>query len=74
MPKRPSELADIVTEEDFKKAQLYNYDKSRFAFVENLYKLIETVLILHFDGLPKIWDAAGDILFKVSGYGAEYEV
>lgn len=74
MPKRPSELADIVTEEDFKKAQLYNYDKSRFAFVENLYKLIETVLILHFDGLPKIWDTAGDILFKVSGYGAEYEV
>ncbi|CAO0790339.1 unnamed protein product [Mucor circinelloides] len=74
MPKRPSELADIVTEEDFKKAQLYNYDKSRFAFVENLYKLIETMLILHFDGLPKIWDTAGDILFKVSGYGAEYEI
>ncbi|CAO3647311.1 unnamed protein product [Mucor fragilis] len=74
MPKRPSELADIVTEEDFKKAQLYNYDKSRFSFVVNFCKLVETVLMLHYDGLPKIWDAAGDILFKVAGYGAEYEI
>lgn len=74
MPKRPSELADIVTEEDFKKAQLYNYDKSRFSFVVNFWKLVETVLMLHYDGLPKIWDVSGDILFKVAGYGTEYEV
>lgn len=74
MPKRPSELADIVTEEDFKKAQVYNYDKSRFGFVEGAYKQIETVLMLYYNALPKIWDISGQILYKVSGYDAEYEV
>ncbi|CEP19164.1 hypothetical protein [Parasitella parasitica] len=74
MPKRPSELADIVSEDDFKKAQAYNYEKSRFAFVEGLYKQVETVLMLYYDALPKIWNASGEILLKVSGYGSEYEI
>ncbi|CAO3684341.1 unnamed protein product [Rhizopus stolonifer] len=42
----PSELADIVTEKDFKKAQAYNLDKSRFGFIEGVYKQAETVLML----------------------------
>lgn len=74
MPKRPSELADIVTEEDFKKAQLYNLDKARFGFIEGIYKQVESVLMLHYDALPKIWDFAGELLFKATGYGTDYEV
>jgi STE24 endopeptidase len=74
MRNRPAEIADIVSEEDFKKAQLYNLDKSRFGFVEGLYKQIETVLMLHYDALYKIWDFAGQVLYKFTGYGTEYEV
>lgn len=74
MPERPSELADIVTKQDFKKAQLYNLDKSRFGFIEGIYKQVETILMLHYDALPKIWDYAGELLYKFTGYGSEYEV
>lgn len=74
MRNRPAEIADIVSEEDFKKAQFYNLDKSRFGFVEGLYKQIETVLMLHYDALYKIWDISGEVLLKLTGYGAEYEV
>lgn len=74
MPERPSELADIVSEEDFKKAQAYNLDKSRFGFIEGIYKQVETIFMLHYDALPKIWNYAGEILYKFTGYGSEYEV
>ncbi|KAI7864682.1 peptidase family M48-domain-containing protein [Spinellus fusiger] len=70
---RPKELADIVSQEDFTKAQSYNYDKSRFGFVENAYKQIESVAMLHFDVLPYIWNVAGDVLAS-RGYSAEYEI
>lgn len=74
MLERPTELADIVTKEDFKKAQAYNLDKSRFGFIESLYKQIETVFLLQYDALPYIWDASGNILYTLTGYGTEYEV
>lgn len=74
MHDRPSDLTDIVTEADFKKAQAYNLDKSRFGFVDGLYKQIETVLMLQYDALPYFWNLAGQILYKVTGYGSEYEV
>ncbi|KAI8365328.1 peptidase family M48-domain-containing protein [Radiomyces spectabilis] len=71
---RPKDLADIVSEEDFKKSQAYNLEKSRFAFVENAYKQLETVLTLHYDVLPWLWDFSGRMLFKYTGYGADYEI
>lgn len=74
MLERPTELADIVTKEDFKKAQAYNLDKSRFGFIESLYKQIETVFLLQYDALPYIWDASGNILYTLTGYGTEYEI
>lgn len=74
MRDRPNELADIVTEKDFKKAQAYNLDKSRFGFIEGVYKQAETVLMLHYDALPLIWEFSGNVLYKVSGYGQEYEI
>ncbi|CEG66514.1 hypothetical protein RMATCC62417_03079 [Rhizopus microsporus] len=74
MRHRPDELADIVTEEDFKKSQAYNLDKSRFSFIESFYKQIETVLMLHYDALPKMWNFSGDLLYKISGYSTDYEI
>ncbi|KAG0746123.1 hypothetical protein G6F57_002971 [Rhizopus arrhizus] len=74
MRDRPKELADIVTEVDFKKAQAYNLDKSRFGFIEGAYKQFETLLMLQYDGLPFIWDLSGNILYKISGYGTDYEI
>lgn len=74
MRDRPSDLTDIVTEQDFKKAQAYNLDKSRFGFIDGLYRQIETILMLHYNVLPYFWSLAGQILYKVSGYGSEYEV
>ncbi|CEJ00851.1 hypothetical protein RMCBS344292_14897 [Rhizopus microsporus] len=74
MRHRPDELADIVTEEDFKKSQAYNLDKSRFGFIESFYKQVETVLMLHYDALPKMWNFSGDLLYKISGYSTDYEI
>ncbi|KAI8969992.1 peptidase family M48-domain-containing protein [Mycotypha africana] len=71
---RPTELADIVTAEDFKKAQAYNLDKSRFGFIVGLYKQIETVLIIYYDVLPTLWNISGFAMYKVSGYGPEHEI
>jgi STE24 endopeptidase len=74
MKERPMELADIVTEQDFKKAQAYNLDKSRFGFFEGIYKQGETILMLHYDVLPKLWQLSGEWLLSFAGYGSEYEV
>ncbi|KAI9256008.1 peptidase family M48-domain-containing protein [Sporodiniella umbellata] len=74
MRERGPELADIVTQEDFKKAQAYNLDKSRFGFLEGAYKQLETVLLLHYDGLPFLWRLSGDGLLRLTGYGNEYEI
>ena len=71
---RPTELADIVSKADFTKAQAYNLDKSRFGFIESFYKQFETVLLLHYDALPYIWDLSGDLLFNTTGYGSDHEV
>ncbi|KAI8888519.1 hypothetical protein K501DRAFT_210173 [Backusella circina FSU 941] len=74
MKERPKELADIVTEQDFKKAQAYNLDKSRFGFFEGFYKQSETILMLHYDVLPKLWQLSGEWLSSFAGYGSEYEI
>lgn len=74
MLERPTELADIVSKEDFGKAQAYNLDKARFGFFESFYKQLETILLLNYDALPYIWDVSGNVLFKLTGYSTEYEV
>ncbi|KAG0175748.1 hypothetical protein DFQ28_003227 [Apophysomyces sp. BC1034] len=74
LPERPKHLADIVSESVFKKSQGYNLDKSRFGFVHNAYKQLETIAFLHFDVLPFLWDLAGQTMLKYAGYGPEYEI
>ncbi|ORZ26199.1 peptidase family M48-domain-containing protein [Absidia repens] len=74
MRDRPKELADIVTEEDFKKAQSYNLDKSQFGFVHDLIKQLESVAILHYDGMAWLWYTSGYLLETYGGYGSEYQI
>lgn len=74
MRDRPKELADIVTEEDFKKAQSYNLDKSQFGFVHDLIKQLESLAILHYDGMAWLWYTSGHLLETYGGYGSEYQV
>lgn len=72
--KRPNNLADIVSEEDFAKAQLYGVDKSRFDFVATAYNQIQTVAMIVYDWLPLLWDYSGSLMYKFGGLGPEYEV
>ncbi|ORX62358.1 hypothetical protein DM01DRAFT_1077349 [Hesseltinella vesiculosa] len=74
MPNRPKELADIVTEEDFKKAQSYNSDKSRFGFVHDVIKQAESVALLYYNGMAWLWYASGHLLETYTGYGPEYQI
>ncbi|KAF7731263.1 hypothetical protein EC973_000679 [Apophysomyces ossiformis] len=71
---RPENLTDIVSESVFKKSQSYNLDKSRFGFVHNAFKQLETIAVLHYDVLPLLWDFAGQLMFKYAGYGHEHEI
>ncbi|KAI9019524.1 peptidase family M48-domain-containing protein [Phycomyces nitens] len=74
LKERPSDLADIVSQEDFAKAQSYNLEKSQFGFIENAYKQAETIAMLGLDFLPFIWDFSGRLMLSVAGYGPEYEI
>ncbi|KAI9290052.1 peptidase family M48-domain-containing protein [Umbelopsis sp. AD052] len=73
-PKRPSNLADIVSEEDFAKAQAYGADKSRFDFIATAYGQVQTVAMIVYDGLPLLWDYSGSLMYKFGGLGPEYEI
>lgn len=74
MPSRPKELADIVSESDFQKSQRYNLDKSRFGFIENLWKQLEVLLQFHYNVIPWLWDFTGRLLYQYAGYGPDHEV
>ncbi|GAB5585559.1 zinc metalloprotease [Umbelopsis nana] len=73
-PKRPKNLADIVSEEDFAKAQAYGVDKSRFDFVATAYNQLQTVAMIVYDWLPLVWDYSGSLMYKFGGLGPEYEI
>lgn len=67
-------MADIVSEEDFAKAQAYGVDKSRFDFVATAYNQLQTVAMIVYDWLPLLWDYSGSLMYKFGGLGPEYEV
>lgn len=67
-------MADIVSEEDFAKAQAYGADKSRFDFVATAYGQIQSVAMITYDWLPILWDFSGSLMYKYGGFGPEYEV
>ncbi|KAI9308286.1 peptidase family M48-domain-containing protein [Cunninghamella echinulata] len=74
LPNRPKDLADIVSEEDFKKAQKYNLDKSRFGFLHDFIKHIEALLFLYYNGMAWFWYTSGSLLETYGGYGPEHQI
>ncbi|KAF9115902.1 hypothetical protein BGX27_005783 [Mortierella sp. AM989] len=71
---RPKALSEHVTEEQFLKAQAYGLDKTRFDFVRSIFDQIENTLMIVLDFMPWLWNFSGDVMFKVTGYGSEYEI
>ncbi|KAF9927734.1 CAAX prenyl protease 1 [Linnemannia zychae] len=70
----PKALQEHVTQETFDKAQAYGRDKARFGLVESLFGIIQNTLCIVYDFLPWLWNFSGDIMFKLVGYGSEYEI
>ncbi|KAG0242743.1 peptidase family M48-domain-containing protein [Mortierella sp. GBAus27b] len=71
---RPKALQEYVTEEEFLKAQAYGLDKTRFGFVESVFGQVNSTLTIVLDFLPWLWGFSGAVLFKLTGYGSEYEI
>lgn len=57
--KRPDEVSEIMSEEEYRKARIYRLDKHRFSFVYSIYLQLELMVILVFC-LPQIlWEKSG---------------
>uniref|UniRef100_A0A8R1XUZ5 CAAX prenyl protease n=1 Tax=Onchocerca volvulus TaxID=6282 RepID=A0A8R1XUZ5_ONCVO len=68
--KRPDEVDEIMSEEEYRKARIYRLDKHRFSFVYSIYSQLELMAILIFC-LPHIlWNKSGVINLKF-GYTSE---
>ncbi|KAL3997481.1 Peptidase M48 family protein [Acanthocheilonema viteae] len=69
--KRPDEVSEIMSEEEYRKARIYRLDKHRFSFVYSTYLQLELMVILIFS-LPHIlWNISG--AFNV-GFGFTSEI
>ncbi|ESO88920.1 hypothetical protein LOTGIDRAFT_209825 [Lottia gigantea] len=71
--KVPKELENVLDQETFEKARLYQLDKSNFGFWSNIYSQIESTVILLIGGLPWLWSVAGRLMDRYN-YGSEYEI
>lgn len=67
-------MVNIVSQEDFDKAQAYGTDKARFGFVAGAYSQAETTVFILFGALPWLWTLSGTWMARIRGYGPEYEV
>ncbi|EFO19003.2 peptidase family M48 containing protein [Loa loa] len=68
--KRPDEVSEIMSEEEYRKARTYRLDKHRFSFVHSIYSQLELMAILIFC-LPQIlWNKSGAFNLKF-GYTSE---
>uniref|UniRef100_A0A0R3RK01 CAAX prenyl protease n=1 Tax=Elaeophora elaphi TaxID=1147741 RepID=A0A0R3RK01_9BILA len=68
--KRPDEVNEIMSEEEYRKARIYRLDKHRFSFVYSTYLQLELMVILIFC-LPQIlWDKSGAFNFGL-GFTSE---
>jgi len=71
--KVPPEVEEVLDEENFTKARLYQLDKSVFSFWAGLYSQFETTAILLLGGIPYLWYKCGEVL-QEHGYGEDYEI
>lgn len=69
----PEEVKEVLDEETYTKARLYQLDKSEFSFWSGLYSQFETTVILLFGGIPFLWNKSGEFLQR-HGYDEEYEI
>lgn len=72
-PKPPPQLADHLTQEQYKKAQVYNIDKWWFKLVGNLFTTAVSVLLLVSWYMPKLWSIS-TVLAAHFGYDRSNEV
>ncbi|KAI1294482.1 hypothetical protein EDD11_008119 [Mortierella claussenii] len=70
----PKALREHVSKEEFQKAQAYGLDKTRFGFIESIFNQAQSTLIIQLDFMPWLWNLCGEIMFKLTGYGSEYEI
>lgn len=71
---RPSSISDeIATEERFRKAQAYGYDKSTFGFVVDFVETSKGLLFLYMGFLPFWWKMSGVLVEKMGVEGEIYQ-
>ncbi|KAL3150901.1 hypothetical protein ABBQ32_000651 [Trebouxia sp. C0010 RCD-2024] len=71
--KPPPQLADHLTDEQYKKAQAYNIDKWWFSFYSNLFSTTVTIVLLTTWFMPKLWETSVAVA-AVLGYSRSHEV
>jgi STE24 endopeptidase len=58
----PPELADVMTDEELKKARSYAIDKMRYNEIRSIFNEVETTTLLLIGVLPWLWKKSGHIL------------
>ncbi|CAF0811135.1 unnamed protein product [Rotaria sp. Silwood1] len=67
----PSELADVMTDEELKKARSYAIDKMRYNEIHSIFNEVETTTLLLIGIFPWLWKISGNILAKYNYYNHE---
>lgn len=57
-----------IPSDTFNKSQDYSRAKLRFGTVSDIYDLIQTLTIIHFDILPWFWNFSGSLMQKFASY------
>ena len=58
----PSSLKSEIPKESFDKSQDYSRAKERFSFISDTYSLVQNLLIVKYDLLPKIWSFSATLM------------
>ena len=65
--KPPQVLQGAINQDVFDKSQAYGRAKSKFGFVSGLYGMMQSMGVVYYDVLPKLWDLTG---FWLARYGS----
>ncbi|CAF0792174.1 unnamed protein product [Adineta ricciae] len=60
----PTELVDVMTDEQLEKSRLYAMEKIRFSQIHSIYDEVEGTVLLLIGVLPWLWSTSGSILSK----------
>jgi STE24 endopeptidase len=70
----PKVLETEVDQETFDKSQAYGRAKAKFGFINGLYGLAQSLAIINYDVLPKLWAVTGSWLARYSPEGFSGEI